>query len=172
MKILFAVTGASGANLGIKAYEKAPSGHTKHLIVSDHAQVVLAKEEGKIYKKSAFWEAPASGSYGMDSMLIAPCSANTLAKIACGIADNLITRSASVMLKEKKRLVIAPREMPFDQIMLENMLRLSKMGVIIAPPVIAYYADSSTLESMEDFVIGKWLDLMGVPNELYKRWGD
>lgn len=170
MKILFAVTGASGASLGLKAYELAPKEHTKHLIISDNAEIVLAKEEGKVYKKSQFWQAPASGSYGMDSMLIAPCSANTLAKIACGIADNLVTRSASVMLKEKKRLVIAPREMPFDEIMIENMLRLAKMGVIIAPPVMAYYGKQKSLDEMESFVVGKWLDLMGVSNNLYNRW--
>lgn len=171
MKILFAVTGASGAEIGLRAYELAPSEHEKHLIVSDNAKVVIAKEEGKIYRQKEFWQPPASGSYGMDSMLIAPCSANTLAKIACGISDNLVTRSASVMLKEKKRLVIAPREMPFDQIMLENMLRLAKMGVVIAPPVMAYYSNQQDLDAMERFIIGKWLDLMGVKNELYSRWG-
>jgi 4-hydroxy-3-polyprenylbenzoate decarboxylase len=95
---------------------------------------------------------------------------NTLAKIACGIQDNLITRSASVMIKEKRRLIIAPREMPFDSIALENMLKLSNLGVVIAPPILGYYADNKTKEDMEKFIIGKWFDLLGVENNLYKRW--
>jgi 4-hydroxy-3-polyprenylbenzoate decarboxylase len=95
---------------------------------------------------------------------------NTLAKIACGIADNLITRAAAVMIKERRTLVLAPREIPFSPIALENMHKLSMMGVIIAPPVLAYYGDQEDLESMENFMIGKWFDLLGIENNLYKRW--
>ena len=105
-------------------------------------------------------------------MIITPCSMNTLAKIACGIADNLITRAAAVMIKERRTLVLAPREIPFSPIALENMHKLSMMGVIIAPPVLAYYGDQEDLESMENFMIGKWLDLLGIQNDLYKRWDD
>jgi 4-hydroxy-3-polyprenylbenzoate decarboxylase len=75
------------------------------------------------------------------------------------------------MLKENRKLLIAPREMPFSQISLENMLKLSKMGVIIAPPVNAYYSNQNTLEDMEKFFIGKWFDLLGIENELFIRWG-
>lgn len=103
-------------------------------------------------------------------MIITPCSMNTLAKIACGIADNLITRAASVMIKERRTLVLAPREIPFSPIALENMHKLSMMGVIIAPPVLAYYGEQNTLEAMENFMIGKWFDLLGIDNDLYKRW--
>ena len=103
-------------------------------------------------------------------MMIAPCSMNTLAKIACGIADNLPTRAASVMIKERRTLLLAPREMPFSAIALENMLKLSRLGVLIAPPVMAYYSKQTTLKEMEDFIIGKWFDLLGIENELYKRW--
>lgn len=95
---------------------------------------------------------------------------NTLAKIACGIADDLITRSASVMIKENKKLLLAPREMPFSAIALENMLKLSRLGVIIAPPVAAYYADVHSVDEMEDFFIGKWFDLLDIEHNLYKRW--
>ena len=97
---------------------------------------------------------------------------NTLAKIACGIADNLITRAAAVMIKERRTLVLAPRGIPFSPIALENMHKLSMMGVIIAPPVLAYYGDQEDLESMENFMIGKWFDLLGIKNDLYKRWSD
>jgi len=103
-------------------------------------------------------------------MLIAPCSMNTVAKIACGISDNLITRAAAVMIKEQKKLVIAPREMPFSAIALENMHKLATLGVIIAPPVMGYYSEQQTLNDMEEFMVGKWFDLLGIENNLYKRW--
>ncbi len=157
--------------LGLKAFDALPETVTKHLIVSDNSKIVAQKERGEnIFNNSEFWQAPASGSYGMDAMLIAPCSMNTLAKIACGIQDNLITRAAAVMIKEKKRLVLAPREMPFDPIALENMLKLSRLGAVIAPPVLGYYADIKSLEEMENFLIGKWFDLLEIKHTLYKRW--
>ena len=171
MKIVVAISGASGASLGLKTLDALPEDIEKHLIVSDHAQIVLEKEEGIRYHKNSDTAASvASGSYGVDAMLITPCSMNTLAKIACGIADNLITRAASVMIKERKKLLLAPREMPFSAIALENMHKLATMGVIIAPPVMAYYSQQDSLETMENFMIGKWLDLLDIPNDLYQRW--
>jgi len=95
---------------------------------------------------------------------------NTLAKISCGISDNLITRSATVMIKEQRKLIVAPREMPFSAIALENMLKLSRLGVIIAPPILGYYANIKSLEDMEDFLIGKWFDLLGIEHNLFEKW--
>jgi len=96
---------------------------------------------------------------------------NTLAKIALGIADNLVTRSAQVAIKEKKPLIIAPREMPFSQTYLEYMLKLSKLqNVMFAPPIFGYYNNPKTIEDLELFLIGKWFDLGGIENNLYKRW--
>jgi len=112
----------------------------------------------------------ASGSFEVDKMIIIPCSMNTLAKCSVGISDSLITRAFTVMLKEKREIVLAPREMPFNSIALENMLKLSKLGIIIAPPVIGYYSKQQTLEQMENFLIGKWFDLLKIDNNLYKRW--
>ncbi|MDD2369779.1 MAG: UbiX family flavin prenyltransferase [Sulfuricurvum sp.] len=173
MKIVVGVSGASGAALGLKLVRALPTDVQKHLILSDHAQVVLDKEENlKIHQNNEIWASIASGSYGADAMIITPCSMNTLAKIACGIADNLITRAAAVMIKERRTLVLAPREIPFSPIALENMHKLSMLGVIIAPPVLAYYGEQNTLEDMENFMIGKWFDLLGIPNDLYKRWSD
>jgi len=173
MKVLIAISGASGASLGIKALRALPQSVEKHLIISDHAQVVLDKEENvTLHKDEAIWASVASGSFGMDAMMIIPCSMNTLAKISVGIADNLTTRAASVMIKEQKKLLLAPREMPFSPIALENMHKLSTLGIIIAPPVMAYYSEQDTLEKMEDFMIGKWFDLIGIENNLYKRWSD
>jgi 4-hydroxy-3-polyprenylbenzoate decarboxylase len=173
MKIVVGVSGASGAALGLKLLRALPPEVQKHLILSEHAQVVLDKEENlKIHQNNEIWASVASGSYGADAMIITPCSMNTLAKIACGIADNLITRAAAVMIKERRTLVLAPREIPFSPIALENMHKLSMIGVIIAPPVLAYYGEQNSLEEMENFMIGKWFDLLGIPNDLYKRWDD
>ncbi len=171
MKIVVGISGASGASLGLKFLHALPADIIKHLIVSEHANIVLEKEENtNFHQNTEIWASVASGSYGADAMIITPCSMNTLAKISCGIADNLITRAASVMIKERKILILAPREIPFSPIALENMHKLSMMGVIIAPPALAYYGEQTTLEDMENFMIGKWMDLMKIDNNLYKRW--
>ena len=173
MKVLIAISGASGATLGLKALRALPEDVEKHLIISDHAEIVLEKEDDVVvHKDEAIWASVASGSFGMDAMLIIPCSMNTLAKISVGIADNLTTRAASVMIKEQKKLLLAPREMPFSAIALENMHKLSTLGIIIAPPVLAYYSKQQSLEQMEMFMIGKWFDLIGIKNDLYQRWSD
>jgi 4-hydroxy-3-polyprenylbenzoate decarboxylase len=95
---------------------------------------------------------------------------NTLAKCAVGISDTLISRTFSVMLKERRKIILAPREMPYNTIQLENMTKLSTLGVTIAPPVIGYYSKQQTLDDMEKFMIGKWFDLLDIDNNLYKRW--
>lgn len=170
-KIVVATSGASGVNLGIKTLELLPDTIEKHFIMSKNSQIVLKKELNvTLHKNKNIAASIASGSFGVDAMIIAPCSMNTLAKIACGISDNLITRTASVMIKEQKKLILAPREMPFSAIALENMHKLAMLGVVIAPPVMAYYSKQQTLEEMEDFIIGKWFDLLGIQNNLYERW--
>ncbi|WP_281951025.1 UbiX family flavin prenyltransferase [Nitrosophilus kaiyonis] len=172
MKILIAISGASGVNLGLKAYSLIPKNHQKYLIVSENSKLVSLKEQGyNIFNNNEIWEGPASGSFGIDAMMIIPCSMNTLAKIAVGISDNLITRAASVVIKEKKKLLIAPREIPFSSIALENMYKLSLLNVIIAPPILGYYSEQKNLDDMENFIIGKWFDLIGIEHSLYKRWG-
>jgi len=171
MKIVVATSGASGVNLGVKTLELLPDTIEKHFIMSKNSQLVLKKElDVTVHKNKNIAASIASGSFGVDAMIIAPCSMNTLAKIACGISDNLITRCASVMIKEHKKLILAPREMPFSAIALENMQKLASLGVIIAPPVMAYYSKQQTLDEMENFIIGKWFDLLDIKNSLYKRW--
>ncbi|WP_455755907.1 UbiX family flavin prenyltransferase [Sulfurimonas sp.] len=170
-KIVIATSGASGVNLGLKALELLPDGIDKHFIMSKNSKIVLDKEMGITNHDNENISASiASGSFGVDAMIIAPCSMNTLAKVACGISDNLITRTAAVMIKEQKKLILAPREMPFSAIALENMQKLATLGVIIAPPVMAYYSKQQTLDEMENFIVGKWFDLLGIENNLYKRW--
>ncbi|WP_348653049.1 UbiX family flavin prenyltransferase, partial [uncultured Sulfurimonas sp.] len=143
MKLIIATSGASGVNLGLKTLKLLPNTIEKHFIMSKNSHIVLDKEmQSSIttHSDKDISASIASGSFGTDAMLIAPCSMNTLAKIACGISDNLVTRCAAVMIKEQKKLILAPREMPFSAIDLENMQNLATLGVIIAPPVMAYYS--------------------------------
>jgi len=171
MKLIVATSGASGVNLGLKTLKLLPKEIDKHFIMTKNSEIVLDKENNlTTYENENIAASIASGSFGTDAMIIAPCSMNTLAKIACGISDNLVTRCAAVMLKEHKKLILAPREMPFSAIALENMQKLATLGVVIAPPVMAYYSEQQTLDEMENFIIGKWFDLLGIQNNLYKRW--
>ncbi|ACZ12305.1 UbiX family flavin prenyltransferase [Sulfurospirillum deleyianum] len=170
-KIVIGISGASGVELGLKFLRALPLEIEKYLIVSDHANVVFQKESNTtLLDDNNIGAITASGSFKTDAMAIIPCSMNTLAKISYGIADNLLTRSAAVMIKEKRPLLLAPREMPFSPIALENMLKLSAIGVHIAPPVLGYYAQTTTLEAMENFLIGKWFDLLGIEHTLFPRW--
>lgn len=181
-KVVVGIGGASGIRLGLRLIEEMQKSTKCHIVLSESAQLVWKKETcknlleeieargGILYEEKEIWADIASGSFGADMMAIVPTSMNLLAKIACGIGDELISRCASVMIKEKKTLLLAPREMPFSSIALENMLKLSNLGVIISPPILAYYAKIETLEEMENFLIGKWLDVLGIRNELYQRW--
>ena len=169
-KILVCISGASGASLGIKLYNMIPSNYERYLIISENAKIVLEKEEN-IFLDEDISAPPASGSFGIDITFIVPTSMNTLSKIALGLADNLITRAALVAIKEKKTLILAPREMPLSSIHLKYMYELSKFpNVYIAPPIIAYYNKPKKIEDIEMFLIGKWFDLAGIENNLFKRW--
>lgn len=189
-KFVVGITGASGIALGLKftRYLAEFGGGEVFLVLSDGAKMVaeyedsakkgteilerVKRENVSIFSDNELYAPISSGSFGVESTLIIPCSANTLAKIACGISDTLITRAALVALKERKDLLIAPREMPLNAIMLQNMLNLAQLGAIIAPPMLSYYANSESLEAMEDFVCGKWLDSINIAHNLYVRWGD
>lgn len=179
-RIIVGISGASGLELGIRFIDALPSELEKYCILSQGAKRILALENLRGMQKATnvLWledndlgACISSGSFYCEAMAIIPCSMNTLAKIANGIADTLITRSASVMLKEQRKLLLAPREMPLSAIALENMLKLSRLGVGIAPPIFGYYALEATqnLESMEQFFIGKWLDMLQIPCD-YNRW--
>ena len=174
MKLIVAISGASGAKLGMKFVQYIPKDIQIHIVASENANLVMNKENHQsnyiIHDNKNISASIASGSFRADAMIVLPCSTNTLAKIACGIADNLLTRSASVILKERKNLVLAVREMPLSTIALENMHKLSSYGVSIAPPIIGYYSNQTNLEDMERFLFGKWLDLLGIDNDLYDRW--
>ncbi|MGM0624004.1 MAG: UbiX family flavin prenyltransferase [Campylobacterota bacterium] len=171
-KIVVATSGASGVGLVNGFIKNLPNEYEVHFIKSKNAAIVNSKEGSNVvfHDEADIAASIASGSFGAHMMAIIPTSMNTLAKISCGIADNLVCRAASVMLKERRTLLLAPREMPFSPIDLENMHKLSQLGVIIAPPVVAYYSQIKTLEDMENFLIGKWYDQLGIEHDLFKRW--
>ena len=174
MKLAVAITGASGIELGIKFVRYLPEEIEAHVIVSDNALKVDFFEGSRtsVYDNNDIAASISSGSFGVDATAIIPCSMNTLAKVACGISDNLSSRVAAVAIKEQKKLLLAPREMPFSAIALENMQKLAALGVTIAPPVMGYYSGAKDLDEMEKFLIGKWYDALGIKNDLYKRWGN
>ncbi len=183
MKITVAISGASGSNLGVNFVKKIPRDIEVFVVFSKSAKTALKLENQisikelfkdytnvTVFKDSNIGASIASGSFKVDKMIILPCSMNTLAKCAVGISDSLITRAFTVMLKEKREIILAPREMPLNSIVLKNMLTLSKLGVVIAPPILGFYSAQQTLEDMENFLIGKWFDLLKIDNNLYKRW--
>ena len=119
------------------------------------------------------WFAPmASGSNPGDAMVICPCTMGSLGKIAGGISDDLITRAADVMLKEKRTLILTPREMPFSAIHLQNMLNLAHAGAVIMPPNPGFYCHPQSVQDLVDFVVARILDHLGVPQTLMKPWGE
>lgn len=179
MNTVVAITGASGIIYGVRLLESLPG--KKTVIVSDDAERIAGVELGigkeKIYsiasnhyENSDMFSPLASGSVMFDSMVIAPCSTSTMSKISCGIADNLITRVASVALKERRKLVLLIRETPLSSIHLENMARLSTAGAIIMPASPAFYPRPKSVDEVVDFVVGRVLDELGVKNDLYRRW--
>ena len=194
MKIIVGISGASSVHLGIRvANEILAAGHEVCAIISDGARVTFKSEKAweylgnsripnenflqieefldeKIDIQSNMWDAAASGSSGYEAMIIAPCSSNTLAKVAAGICDNLLLRAAAVMLKEQRKLIIAPREMPFSPLSIKHMSELSGLGVMFALPMIAHYSKPKSLNDAENFIIGKWLDCLNIKNNLFKRW--
>lgn len=170
-RLIIGISGASGVHLASRFISKVPKDYELFIIPSEGAKHVNTKEAGlNILDDKDVGAITASGSFLNDGMIILPCSMNTLAKIACGISDTLLTRTAAVMLKERRTLLLAPREMPLSTIALENMHKLSSLGVIIAPPIPGYYAKPTSLEEMEDFMIGKWMDSLKIEHNLFQRW--
>jgi 4-hydroxy-3-polyprenylbenzoate decarboxylase len=181
--MLIAITGASGSILGIQFLEELKKLDIKtELIISESAEIIIKTETDykiedvhslatKNYSVNDLTASPASGSYKVDTMVIIPCSMKTLAAIANGYSDNLITRVADVMLKERRKLILVVRETPFSAIHLENMLKLSKLGVVIFPPIPSYYHKPTNIDDLIKHTIGRILDQIGIEIDI-KRWGD
>jgi 4-hydroxy-3-polyprenylbenzoate decarboxylase len=196
--ISLAITGASGAQYGLRLLECLLQANQQvYLMVSQAAQVVLATEtslqvSGRPEAMQAFftecfeaapgqlevfgreqWMAPvASGSNVPRAMVVCPCSTGSLSAIATGASDNLIERAADVMLKERRQLILVPREMPLSAIHLEHMLRLTQMGVTIMPASPGFYHRPQSVEDLVDFVVARILDHLGLEHSLLTRWGE
>jgi len=195
--ISLAMTGASGAPYGLRLLECLIQARRKvYLMVSPPAQVVFAAETdlqvpGRPEEMAAFfsalfgaapgqlqvfgrdeWMAPvASGSNAPQAMVICPCSMGTLSAVATGASNNLIERAADVMLKERRPLILVPRETPFSAIHLEHMLNLSRLGVTILPAAPGFYHRPQSVADLVDFIVARLLDHLGVEHALVRRWG-
>ncbi|SER44485.1 UbiX family flavin prenyltransferase [Salipaludibacillus aurantiacus] len=187
-----AMTGASGAIYGVKLVQALlKEGHTVHFLLTGAAWQVLYYElnmdisdkekcltdlfgdhSNFHYHTQQDFSAPiASGSAKSDGMIIIPCSMGTLAKISHGISSNLLERAADVVLKERRKLVIVPRETPLSSIHLENMKRISDLGGIVVPAMPGFYHNPESMDELVIFMVGKVLDQIGVSHDLFKRWG-
>ena len=182
-RIVVAISGASGAVYGTRLLQvlREAAGIETHLVVSDagwrnidqEAELDRAAIEllaHRVHDVRDVGAGIASGSFRCAGMVIAPCSMRTLAAVAHGLGDNLITRSADVMLKERRRLVLMVRESPLNLAHLRNMVSVTEMGGIICPPVPAFYAQPRTVADVVDSSVARVLDLLDVPHSLSVRW--
>lgn len=187
-KIIIGLTGASGSVLAYRLMEALLTlGHEVHFVSTDMGKQVLAFElempfetamtalnrlspHFKRYESGDLFAAIASGSFSVDAMAVVPCSMGTLAKICTGISDSLLCRAADVTLKERRPLILVARETPLSSIHLENMLKLSRMGAVIMPPVPAFYNKPKTLDEVIDQSVGRILNTLGIHNELHQIW--
>ncbi|AKH20795.1 flavin prenyltransferase UbiX [Sedimenticola thiotaurini] len=195
--IALAITGASGAPYALRLLEcLVQAERTVYLMISKAAQVVMPMETGLTLPSRATeaeailrerygaaagqlrvfgreqWTAPvASGSNPPGAMVVCPCSTGTLSAIACGASNNLIERAADVVLKEQRKLILMVRETPFSPIHLENMLKLSRLGVVIMPASPGFYNRPTTIEELIDFMVARLLGHLGIENSLNRPWG-
>jgi 4-hydroxy-3-polyprenylbenzoate decarboxylase len=196
--ITLAITGASGAEYTLRLMQCLLQKNIRiQFITSQPGQIVMGMETElkltgnprkmqqalvdyfeadpeliRVYSRDQWTAPPASGSSVADAMVVCPCSMGSLASIAVGSSDNLIHRAADVVIKERKTLVLVPRETPFSSIHLENMLKLARLGVVILPPNPGFYHGVSQVSELIDFVVARILDQLGIDNELAPRWGD
>ena len=191
-----AITGASGAVYGLRLVEELlKGGKSVRLLISSPGFIVLKEETGirwqgseseineqvrdhfnagdklTYYDNANFFSPLASGGAGRGVMVIAPCSMGTLGRIAGGMSSNLIERAADVVLKERGKLILVPRETPLNDIHLENMLKLSRMDARIVPAMPGFYQKPESVGDLVDFVVGKILDQVGVEHSLVQKWG-
>jgi len=196
--ITLAMTGASGAEYTLRLFECCLQKNIQvQFISSQPGQIVLGMETElklsgspqkmqqkladyfnadpaliSVYSKDQWTAPPASGSSVADAMVVCPCSMGSLASIAVGSSENLIHRAADVAIKERRTLILVPRETPFSSIHLENMLKLSRLGVVILPPNPGFYHGVNSVAELVDFIVARILDQLGIDNDLSPRWGE
>ena len=183
MKIIVGVSGASGVRMSKRLIEtiKAETDSEIHLVVSDSAVHTWELECGEdisclyeladvCYDPRDMAAAISSGSFVTDGMIVLPCSMKTLAGIVSGYTDNLLLRAADVCLKEGRKVVLCPREMPFGRVHLRNMYEVSQLGCSIVPPMLTFYSGAETMEEQIDHVVGKILLQFGIIPRSFKQW--
>jgi 4-hydroxy-3-polyprenylbenzoate decarboxylase len=182
LKLILGMTGATGAIYGVRLLERLrEAGAETHLVISrwgvrtllhetPHTREQVEALAAVTYAPGDMGAAISSGSFRTDGMIVAPCSAKTLAAIAHGFGENLIHRAADVILKERRRLVLVVREAPLSDIHLENMLKLSRMGAVILPPVPAFYNHPGTIDDVVDHTVSRVLDQFGLEVSGVERW--
>ena len=180
--LIVGITGATGAIYGVRLLERLREVEVpSHLILSTWGKRTIEHETSysvtqvqdlatTVEGYNNLAAAMSSGSFPTAGMIVAPCSVKTLASIAVGLADNLLARAADVVLKERRPLVLLVRETPLNQVHLENMLRLAQMGVVVMPPVPAFYNHPATIEEMVDFTVARALDQLDLPAPWVDRW--
>jgi 4-hydroxy-3-polyprenylbenzoate decarboxylase len=182
LEIVVGISGASGAAYAIRLLQVLrEKGNIIHLVITDSAAKIIELETDfqlvdvqgladHVYDPRDFTAPFASGSHLYDGMVVIPCSMGTLSGIACGSSDTLITRAADVCLKEKRRLIIVPRETPLGLVQLRNMVSAAQAGAVVLPACPAFYSKPQSLDDLVDVLVGRVLDLLGVENDLYRRW--
>lgn len=196
--ISLAITGASGAQYGIRLLQVLlAQGHQVYLMVSKAAHIVIATEtkekfpaqaaqleaylrekfnaeEGqlRVFGKEDWMSPVASGSGAPSQMVVCPCSTGSLSAIATGASNNLIERAADVALKERRKLILVPREAPYSEIHLEHMLKLTRMGAVIIPASPGFYHQPSTVDDLIDFIVARILNQLGIEQTLLAKWGE
>jgi len=181
MNILVAVTGASGTPLALRLLEVL--GELKierHLIVSHHAQIVAKYEHRAdivwanycecLYSEEHISASVSSGSFPIHGMVVIPCSMNTLASIAHGLENNLITRASAVNLKQERKVILVPRESPLSLPQLENLRQAKLAGCSIVLPTLAFYFQPKNIDDLVNYLVGKVLELLQLPHHLYPSW--
>lgn len=180
MKVVVSITGASGVLYAVSLLRNLDA--YKYLIISENGKKVIERESDlkleeieeaadETFENDDLSCSLASGSSAYDAMVVIPCSLSTLSKIANGIADNLVCRVAQICLKERRKLVLVPRETPLNYIQIENMRNLCLSGAILLPAMPAFYQRPRTMEDIADFICGKVLEQLGIEHNLYKKWG-
>ena len=196
-RVTLAMTGASGAEYSLRLFEVLLQKNIQvQFITSQPGQIVMGMETSlkltgspqkmrqafadhfgadpqliEVYSRDQWTAPPASGSSVADAMVVCPCSRGSLASIAIGSSENLIHRAADVILKERKTLILVPRETPFSCIHLENMLKLARLGVVILPPNPGFYHGVNAVSELVDFIVARILDQLDIDNDLSPRWG-
>ncbi len=179
MRYVVGISGASGAIYGIRLLQELEG--EKYLVISRTAREIIPAETDytveqveamadRVFSDDEMFASIASGSFRYDAMFVAPCSESSVAKFANGIADTLISRAVSVCLKEGRRLILLVRETPKSAIMLENELKLARLGVRIVDANPGFYPRPESVDDIVDIVVGRCLDQAGVDHKLYRRW--